>query len=137
MVSGRDRLFVYGTLMRRLGGRPHRLLAGRARYLGPAWTPGRLYALDGYPGLVPARTSRDRVHGELYLVLDAPGLFARLDEYEACAAGDGEYRRCRVQVHWRGGCSPAWAYLYTRPITGRRRIAGGDYAAHLAWRRES
>ena len=67
-------LFAYGTLMRGLA--LHRLLEGRARFLGEGTVAGRLYDLGRYPAAVPEGSGL--VQGEVYRVTD-PALWPALD----------------------------------------------------------
>jgi len=114
-------LFTYGTLMR--GFRLHRLLDGRARYLGPGQVTGRLVDLGSYPGALPDPVGV--VHGEVYRV-DDPALWAALDSAEG-----GQYHRREIIV--RGGDGrelAACIYWYIGPLDRGVPIPGGDYRAH-------
>ena len=94
-------LFVYGTLMR--GFPLHRLLEGRARFLGAGTARGRLYDLGRYPGAVPDREATLR--GEVYRVLE-PALWAALDSVEG-----PQYDRQEADVTVAGaGTRPAFVY---------------------------
>ena len=83
--------------------------------------PGyRLYALTGYPGLVPDSSDTVGVPGELWKV-DADCL-ARLDRFEGTDLG--LYRLASLPL-----CPPfdqikALTYLYLHGITGRKAVAG-------------
>lgn len=110
-------VFVYGTLKR--GGSNHRHLLGQ-RFLGPARTaPGyTLYALGGYPGMVPDLSDTTGVVGELWSV-DAPCL-ARLDVLEGLA--EGLYRRTRIALQPPFDATPAETYLYARSTESRAHL---------------
>jgi gamma-glutamylcyclotransferase (GGCT)/AIG2-like uncharacterized protein YtfP len=124
-------LFVYGTLRPFVDIPMARWLQRVARYIGPAKTRGRLYDLGPYPGLRPARRTREWVRGDLYEVRD-PLVVHALDRYEAgTGAGRPRFVRsaCIVSVGRRRG-RPAWVYVYQRNPSHRARIAHGDYRAH-------
>lgn len=133
-------LFVYGTL-RPFAAIPMALwLAAAAERVGEARTPGRLYDLGSYPGLIAPRRRGEWVAGDLYRVTRR--VLAALDRYEAPA-----FERVRATVELRhtanetaaGGLGGAgfgprrvgWLYLYQRPVLGRLRISCGDYRLHL------
>ncbi len=118
MSADLTELFVYGTLQG--GGSNHGQLAGQ-RWVSAARTSPvyRLYALDGYPGMVASdRDDGLAVPGEIWAV-DAACL-ARLDQFEG--VGEGLYVRAPVQL-----ATPERAavqtYLYLRSITGRPELA--------------
>lgn len=129
-------LFVYGTLRRDLGLPVAAVLAEAAEYRARAFMQGRLYALEGYPGVVESCLPEDKVVGDLYHILQPEALFATLDDYEECSASfvlPHEYVRKRVPVWPDDGLAlPAWCYVYNRDVGGRQRIVSGDY---LAWSR--
>jgi len=123
-------LFVYGTLMGRTPDRAvNRLLRQQARDVGPAWVCGRLYRLGWYPGLVPGRNPRQRVHGRLLHLRSASRCWPVLDAYEGCGTGasaPGLFTRRLMTVHQPGGRRPchAWVYVYQgRRPSGRPQSA--------------
>jgi gamma-glutamylcyclotransferase (GGCT)/AIG2-like uncharacterized protein YtfP len=111
-------LFVYGTLKR--GGRNHRHLAGQT-FLGDARTAAGygLFALDGYPGMVPQANDSAGVVGEVWSVDDA--CRARLDELEGLS--EGLYRREPVPLLPPFATQHVETYLYARSTEGRRQLA--------------
>lgn len=147
LIHDRDHLFVYGSLLRRLGHPMARLLQRRARYVGTGSIAGRLYDLGPYPAAVTEAVAerggasdaaaRRRVKGEVYVLpRPADALLAALDRYEGCAGGMSEtsaFVRRRVKVRLAGGsCLSAWAYLFAGDVSAARAVAGGDYAAFRA-----
>jgi gamma-glutamylcyclotransferase (GGCT)/AIG2-like uncharacterized protein YtfP len=124
-------LFVYGSLMRGTSPDIHPLLALHAEYVCSAMLQGRLYRVDYYPGAVKTQAVSDRVHGELYRLLEPGDLLARLDQYEECAPEfpePTEYVRCKESVIIDYGDSVrAWIYLYNWPLTKLERIESGDF----------
>lgn len=116
-----DLLFTYGTLMR--GFPLHRLLEGRARFVGAGRVTARLLDLGAYPAAVPA--AEGAVVGELYRVLD-PALWAVLDSAEG-----PQYHRGEVMVRLAdGGRAAAGIYWYAGPLGRGIPIPGGDYRTH-------
>ena len=119
-VAG-DLLFTYGTLMR--GFRLHRLLEGRAAYLGRGRVVGRILDLGSYPGALPDTAAT--LHGEVYRVAD-PALWAVLDSAEG-----PQYHRREVTVRSEDGRDQAACiYWYIGPLDRGAPIPGGDYRAH-------
>lgn len=110
-------LFVYGTLKR--DGVNHRQLAGEI-FVGEARTVAgyRLFALDGYPGLVPLAGDRDGVAGEVWSV--KPEALARLDRFEG--VDEGLYRREPVPLLPPFAGRVIHAYVYPHSVAGRAEI---------------
>jgi gamma-glutamylcyclotransferase (GGCT)/AIG2-like uncharacterized protein YtfP len=132
------RLFVYGTLMQRAASDYGR--AARNRLQHEAWpdrlvatTPGQLFELGQYPGLVASSALDELVHGELLLLSDPTATLAWLDEYEAISSdpqADNEYVRKLKGVRMTGGPRiDAWTYLYIKPTTGLKRNASGRWTS--------
>lgn len=117
METAALQLFVYGTLKR--GGSNHRQLAGQI-FLGEARTvPGfRLFALDGYPGLVPWPADTDGVIGEVWSV--SPDALVRLDHFEG--VHEDLYRRAPVPLLPPFADRSVEAYLYPHSVAGRPEI---------------
>lgn len=104
-------------------------LHARALAIGPAYTQGDLFMLDGYPGLIPGEAGS--VLGYIYR-LDEEGdeVLAALDEYEECSArfpAPHEYERRVIIVEAPDGPLQAWAWIYAGPVEGCERIASGDF----------
>jgi gamma-glutamylcyclotransferase (GGCT)/AIG2-like uncharacterized protein YtfP len=116
-----DLLFTYGTLMRDF--RLHRLLDGRARYIGRGQVKGRIIDLGSYPGALP--DARGTLHGEIYRIVD-PALWTALDSAEGA-----QYHRREVTVRSEDGRDlAAGIYWYIGPLDRGVPIPGGDYRAH-------
>jgi len=127
-----SRLFVYGSLLRSAQGRLHPLLDDHANYLAEGFLYGKLFEVEGYPGVVlSAEPPLSKVYGELYALLRPSWLLQQLDEYEECSPDFSlphEYRRCQQRVaRVEGGHVNAWVYVYNRPTSGLAQISGGDY----------
>jgi gamma-glutamylcyclotransferase (GGCT)/AIG2-like uncharacterized protein YtfP len=120
-VAAAELLFTYGTLMR--GFRLHRLLDGRARYIGRGQVKGRIIDLGSYPGALP--DARGTLHGEIYRIVD-PALWTALDSAEGA-----QYHRREVTVRSEDGRElAAGIYWYIGPLDRGVPIPGGDYRAH-------
>ncbi len=110
-------VFVYGTLKR--GGENAGLLAGQ-RHLDDGRTRPefRLYALDGYPGLVAASAGGRSIAGEIWDVDDA--CLAKLDELEGVAVG--LYARQAIALLPPHAGLAVQTYVYLRDVNGQREI---------------
>ena len=119
--SGRNLLFVYGSLM---AGFPlHPVLAGVADPVGAGRIRARLVDLGAYPGAVPS--AFEHVRGEVYRVRRAEG-WASLDYAEG-----PQYHRDEAAVEVDGGGQVrAFVYWYRGPLDRGVPIPGGDYRAH-------
>jgi gamma-glutamylcyclotransferase (GGCT)/AIG2-like uncharacterized protein YtfP len=126
-----DRLFVYGTLMRRFDHPMAKLLSRSADFLGEAKCKGRLYRVKHYPGLVESDDPADIVFGEVYRLHAGEELLREFDMYEACGEGFAEpteYARKTIAVTLDDGtASEAWTYVYNWPVTRLPRIASGRF----------
>ncbi|MCB1308002.1 MAG: gamma-glutamylcyclotransferase [Leptospiraceae bacterium] len=138
-----EMLFVYGTLRADYEHPCHHIILTHGTHVSHAWTHGRLYLIDYYPGLILSRQSGERVHGELYR-LDNPGpVFLMLDAYEGCGPDDAsptEYVRRMVHVFPAPAQAStttaelesdqpleAWTYIYNWSVPEDRRILSGDF----------
>jgi gamma-glutamylcyclotransferase (GGCT)/AIG2-like uncharacterized protein YtfP len=127
-------LFVYGTLRPFVDEPMARWLNRTARYVGQATTAGRLYDLGAYPGMCSARSRRERVFGDVYLVT-WPRVLRLLDRYEAGNARSKPRfvrERCIVQLARARARRVAWTYRYRYSVVGMPSIASGDYREHRA-----
>ena len=97
----------------------HRMIAGRATFLGAGRVRGRMVDLRGYPGLIAGAGS---VHGELYRLHDAE-LLRALDREEGY---NFERRRAGVSLS-DGRRSTAWVYRYRGQPHRAALIPDGDY----------
>ncbi len=130
-----DLLFVYGTLRRDSHHPMHQLLAGHGEFVDYATGPGQLYQLDGYPGMVDAAGSADRVKGEIWRLKHFARAIRELDDYEECGTSPdnpGLYTRLLQPFETSAGTVDAWYYRYNDSIAGRQRIASGDYVEFTA-----
>ncbi len=125
-------LFVYGTLRRGCPTPMAEWLGSTASWIGMAQIRGRLYRLDGYPGLVPDENG-GLVQGDLFRLPDGAAgdaLLARLDAYEECAPdcpAPHEYARVVLPVLFQGTLIEAWTYIYRRPTDALDMIESGDF----------
>ena len=126
----RDFLFVYGTLRSDIGHPMAEFLAQRARFVGPAKMPGRLYDLGPYPGMREPENVDDWVHGELYELRNAAATLEALDRYESLGVEPAPFVRQRGTATL--ACSDVvttWVYRYQGGMNRARHIASGDYRA--------
>lgn len=129
-------LFVYGTLMSRVGHAMGDRLRREARLVGPGAIEGRLYSLGRYPGLVEAAAGSYAVHGEVYDLAAPAASLAWLDDYEGIVPGrpdDSPYARVERPVRLASGeMLTAWVYLYCKGVTTRPELFGGYWLPPLA-----
>jgi gamma-glutamylcyclotransferase (GGCT)/AIG2-like uncharacterized protein YtfP len=138
MIDLTRHLFVYGTLLAAVVGRPHPMLAARADLVSRGSIPGRLYDVGDYPAAVPSADGDDRIHGELYAI--RPGredeLLPDLDQYEGFHPDRPEeslFVRVEAPVERQpGGTTWAWTYVFNRSVDGLPPITSGDYASHAS-----
>ncbi len=117
-ATGRDLLFVYGTLMR--GERSAHRLAD-ARFVREARTAPHYWLAHMESGSYPALVEggADAVFGEVYEV--ATSVFDELDVFEDVP---DLYRRVRIQL----GPHRPWVYLFrSDAAVGLPRIPSGDW----------
>ncbi len=125
-------LFVYGTLLSKLGHSMHQVMKQDARYIGPATYQGRMYLVSGYPGVVASDDAADRVSGEVYELTDPDLAFDMLDVYEGCEASRPEFKRTAVTVQLDDGREiDSWIYMFDQPVEGRERIVSGSFVRFL------
>src|SRR5207253_3097775 len=122
-LSSQPYLFVYGTLKSTFSNRYARQLRREAKFMGPARMPGRLYRLNGYPGMRPPRDSADLVTGELYRLQQPAQTLAVLDAWEENYRR--ELRRARLDS---GEGFLAWVYVYRVSLPESRRVRSGEWA---------
>lgn len=116
-MSREKLLFVYGTLKR--GGSNHHFLHGQKFVADARTAPGfRLYALDGFSGLVTQPDDRAGVIGEVWSVESAA--LVHLDALEGL--DEGLYRREPIPLLAPFATQRVEAYLYARSIAGRRDL---------------
>jgi gamma-glutamylcyclotransferase (GGCT)/AIG2-like uncharacterized protein YtfP len=131
--SMNSHLFVYGTLLSRAGHPMGARLRREARLIGEACTPGRLYRIAHYPGLVETPDPGHLVHGELY-ALGTPAVTLKwLDAYEGLVPGNpalSQYERVERRVELAaGGVATAWVYVYRQSVRLRPEVPGGRWMA--------
>ena len=122
-VSARH-VFVYGTL-RRGDDNDITRLKPPARYRGTGWTPGTMYHLGRYPGVLLGGASA--VFGEVYAI--TPELERTLDEIEELYPQQtNEYFKRDITVQVDG--EPVACIVYEiNPdyVAGKPVIASGDW----------
>jgi gamma-glutamylcyclotransferase (GGCT)/AIG2-like uncharacterized protein YtfP len=126
-------LFVYGTLRPAASASAGvRRLAERARVLGAATVPGRLYDLGRYPAARLDEAASGVVRGDL-LALPADALPA-IDAYEGfdpAAPSRGLFRRERCRAQLVAGPPPvereAWVYVWNGDAPPGPLVPGGEW----------
>jgi gamma-glutamylcyclotransferase (GGCT)/AIG2-like uncharacterized protein YtfP len=125
-----NHLFVYGTLRRGAGAMCARFLSD-STFVGAGRVAGRIFRLDGYPGMVACTEGSAQVVGEVFRLYDPLLDLPLLDEYEGCGPADPlphEFERGITPVQMDDGRTlDAWVYLYRLDTSGRAPIPSGDY----------
>lgn len=113
-----ERLFVYGTLHPARAPAEIADAVGELQSLGPGTVRGRLYLLEGYPGLVLDEEA-NAVAGEIFEV-PSVALWSRLDSYEGYHPDDEAgslFVRRRAKIATSGGSVlDCWIYEYNGPL---------------------
>jgi gamma-glutamylcyclotransferase (GGCT)/AIG2-like uncharacterized protein YtfP len=129
--TGRQYLFVYGTLRKDQRSAMSRWLGQNAAYRGVGTCQGTLYNLGACPGMVSSRSPADRVTGDVYELRSARAVLKRLDCYEG-----NEFRRRKTLILLPNRRQlTAWIYEFRGPTLGLPRVGGGDYGRVLKKRR--
>lgn len=83
-------LFVYGTLMKKYNQNPlFDVLEANTTFIGEAFTYGKLYLVDYFPGLMPnLKGENHKTFGELVSFKKDSDLLKHLDDYEDYNAND-------------------------------------------------
>lgn len=127
-------IFVYGTLRRGVNTKMNKLLLRYGDYLSEGEAQGKLYSLDGYPGMIASCDKKDTVFGEIYKISNSK-LLVLLDEYEECSENfplPHEYVRKQLPVKLIDETQlDAWIYLFNRDVANLKVIKSGDYVKHL------
>ena len=122
-------LFVYGTLRPCSKHPMARFLAERARYLGQARVPGRLYNLGRFPGMLEPVSAQDWVMGDIYELPQDPSILDELDRYENGESPLPAFfdRQITEALLITGETLRVWIYWYRGRIRDEQRIASGDF----------
>lgn len=128
-------IFVYGTLRKETATHMYHVLARHCEYHSDGTMQGKLYEVDGYPGVIESNDFDDVVHGEIYRIVSPNKVLPLLDEYEECTEKfpqPHEYLRKRIWISLAGGESLlAWVYIYTLDVTELFQIKSGNYISYL------
>lgn len=116
-------LFVYGTLQRGAPNPWSRRLWADAVFVGEGRVRGRLYSLNGYPGMVDPAEAEDFVWGQVIRPADARHLMPALDQYE----GDMFERLRKRAILESGAQIEVWAWVYQGIVSEAGRIRSGRY----------
>lgn len=124
-------LFVFYGLLKHgaLGGPQHIPLSEAGEWVAPCKFRGRMYDLDGFPGVVAGESI---CHGVLYRIHDV-SIVPAMDEYED-VTDDAEtalYLRQRIPLLDETGSptgAQGWIYIYNQPTDGRPVIEDGNWS---------
>lgn len=129
-----DYLFVYGTLMRKYSNNPFKsVLEANTSYVGEAFTYGKLFLVDYYPGLVSNSVLENhKVYGEVVRLHTDTDILEQLDEYEDYFpenASNSLYIRKLTDCFLIGNketvsCS---AYFYNKSVENLKFLSNGRF----------
>lgn len=103
------------------------------QFVRDAQTPGQLYDLGDYPGLLPGK---GQVNGEVYRVLN-PQVWSILDPYEDYfPENETDSLYVRRQVELIDGTGLVWTYIYNRSVSDSHRIDDGDWRRYWHAKRQ-
>jgi len=126
-----NRIFVYGTLMKKSPGIRKLVECSGLEYVGEGKILGELYDLGEYPGAVKISGRRRHVHGEVYSFTEFNLVIPKLDKYEEVDQEHPEkglFLRRVSTVEMKGGRKlRAIVYFYNQRIDGLRRIPSGKW----------
>lgn len=126
-----NHIFVYGSLRSEFDSPAQYVLRKHAEFIGKATFQGKLYMIDWYPGVVESDDPNGIVHGELYKFKDEGIVLSKLDRYEGCSPDNSaphEFERKEKTVQLLNGEQiQAWIYIFVLPVSGKEKIASGDY----------
>ncbi len=120
-------LFVYGTLMKKCRSNEWaRHLHQNARYIAEAYTWGKLYLIEAYPGLIKGK---NKIWGELYY-FEEDEILQFLDEYEnfdLANPATSLYVREKIKCFTLDQSFEAYTYLYNQGVEGKIEIENGKF----------
>ena len=133
LLTVRDLVFFYGTLMAGFDRRRRAGMDAKLKYLGRGSIRAALFDLGLYPAAVPAPDGV--VWGELYEMrrrAHGAGRPRRDRRLPARRSRPQPVRALPVDVALPDGTSDsAWVYFYNAPLGGAKRIPSGDYLEHV------
>lgn len=128
-------LFVYGTLLNDSGHPMATCLKNQAVFIATGHLTGKLYEVDGYPGVIRTEGTNERVFGQIYKLDDDTRILDELDKYEETGVDFSEpceYIREVVQVFDDfGKVFNCWVYVYNWPVDDLIHIPSGNYQVYL------
>ncbi|RFZ94088.1 gamma-glutamylcyclotransferase [Mucilaginibacter conchicola] len=126
-------LFVYGTLLQADNDFALYLRAN-CKFISFGTTPGQLYDLGEYPGLVETNQSNQLVYGSVYQMQNPFEVLKQLDFYEGVGPDEEQpnlYRRELADINTEKGTITVWVYVYNRSVGNAPLIPDGDYIKYL------
>ncbi|MBS2099298.1 gamma-glutamylcyclotransferase family protein [Carboxylicivirga linearis] len=128
-------LFVYGTLLHKVDSRMANFLKANAKKIGSGYMIGRLYEINGYPGVIKSTNTEDKVFGNIFELDDTDMVFKELDQYEEVGIEfkqPNEYKREQITAYFEDGKNMnCWVYTYNHSIEKLTRIESGDYWSYI------
>jgi len=126
-----DYIFVYGLLKSMYDNEAALFIRQHCTLIGVGTTPGRLFDLGTYPGIVYEPNAETIVFGEVFRIdTNKEGLNEYLDQFEECGPEfeqPNEYKKEVIPVDVNGKVYHASSYLYNRNLDGLKKIDSGNY----------
>ena len=127
-------LFVYGTLMKDYPQNPFKsAFQTSTEYVGKAYTFGKLYLVDYYPGIVANKLGENfKTFGEIYKIKKPESLLLTLDEYEDYFPNDQDKslyirRKTNCILLETENSIHCWAYFYNQAVDKLKYFKNGDF----------
>lgn len=132
-------LFAYGTLRRTLVPTKLKAIVNHFVDYAEGYVYGKLYEVNGYPGLIDSDNQNEKVFGDVFTLINAEKILYKLDAYEECLPHSPyphEYKREKRLVNLTGGKQvEAWVYLYNYDVARLFQIKSGDYVKFTKFHR--
>lgn len=108
-----------------------RFIRQHCTLIGVGTTPGRLFDLGTYPGIVYEPNAETSVFGEVFRIdTNKESLNEYLDRFEECGPEfeqPNEYKKEVIPVDVNGKVYHASSYIYNRNLDGLKMIDSGNY----------
>jgi gamma-glutamylcyclotransferase (GGCT)/AIG2-like uncharacterized protein YtfP len=127
-------LFVYGTLLSTFPENPFKLLLEKkTQFVGEAFTYGKLFLVDYYPGLIPNNPPENhKVFGEIFSFNGSLDILSYLDEYEDFNSNDisnslyiRELKECfQLENNKSFNCH---TYIYNKNVDNLKFLTNGRF----------
>lgn len=126
-----NHIFFYGSLQSPINYPLKPSIKNFIEFIDKGYFYGQLFDLGEYPGAIESNTTKYKVFGEIYRIIEGDDLFYILDEYEDYYPQNiekSEYVRKVVQVKSNNNDKvQCWIYLYNQSTNQYNLISNGNY----------